>query len=100
METICMKCLILFPGKKQNIINLSSAEFAQIVVNVNIFLSTSEMTHFAFYSNKEDFYKTVYRIYPKYSDRNVFANNVDPDQTPQNAVSDLGLHCLPFIQQF
>ena len=23
------------------------------------------------------------------------ANNVDPDQTPQNAASDLGLHCLP-----
>ena len=22
-------------------------------------------------------------------------NNVDCDQTPQNAVSDLGLHCLP-----
>ena len=23
------------------------------------------------------------------------ANRVDPDQTPQNAASDLGLHCLP-----
>ena len=23
------------------------------------------------------------------------ANNVDPDQTPRSAVSDLGLHCLP-----
>ena len=22
-------------------------------------------------------------------------NSVDPDQTPQNAASDLGLHCLP-----
>ena len=22
------------------------------------------------------------------------ANNVDPDQTPHNAASDLGLHCL------
>ena len=25
----------------------------------------------------------------------VYANGVDPDQTPQNAASDLGLHCLP-----
>ena len=25
----------------------------------------------------------------------VNANSVDPDQTPQNAASDLGLHCLP-----
>ena len=25
----------------------------------------------------------------------LFANSGDPDQTPQNAVSDLGLHCLP-----
>ena len=24
----------------------------------------------------------------------VNANSVDPDQTPQNAASDLGLHCL------
>ena len=23
------------------------------------------------------------------------ANNVNPDQTPQNAASDQGLHCLP-----
>ena len=23
------------------------------------------------------------------------ANNVDPDQTPHSAASDLGLHCLP-----
>ena len=26
---------------------------------------------------------------------NGIANSVDPDQTPQNAASDLGLHCLP-----
>ena len=31
-------------------------------------------------------------------DREIVANNVDPDQTPQNAASDQGLHCLPFIQ--
>ena len=36
METICMKCQILFSGKnKKNITNLSSAEFAQRVVKVN-----------------------------------------------------------------
>ena len=27
------------------------------------------------------------------------ANSVDLDQMPQNAASDLGLHCLPLIQQ-
>ena len=45
----------------------------------------------------------IYRIiavYSKYSDRQVRANSVDPDQTPQNAASDQGLHCLSFIQQF
>ena len=25
----------------------------------------------------------------------LFANSEDPDQTPQAAASDLGLHCLP-----
>ena len=25
----------------------------------------------------------------------VHANNVDPDQTPRSAASDLSLHCLP-----
>ena len=35
METICMKCQILFSGKnKKNITNLSSAELAQRVVMV------------------------------------------------------------------
>ena len=35
LETICMKCQILFSGKnKKNIINLSSAENAQRVVKV------------------------------------------------------------------
>ena len=40
--------------------------------------------------------KTVDRIYRMYSDKQARANSVDPDETPQN----LGLHCLPFIQQF
>ena len=35
METICIKSQILFPAKnKENIINLSSAEYAHRVVNV------------------------------------------------------------------
>ena len=37
--------------------------------------------------------------YPKCSDRQARANSVDPDQTPQNAASDQGLHCLPLLQQ-
>ena len=32
-----------------------------------------------------------YRTYLKYSDRQAWANSVDPGQTPQNAASDLGL---------
>ena len=35
----------------------------------------------------------AYRNVPKFSDREVLANNVDPDQT-----SPQGLHCLPFRQ--
>ena len=34
-----------------------------------------------------------------YSDRQTLANGVDPDQTPQIAVSDQGLRGLPFIQK-
>ena len=38
METICIKCQILFSGKnKKNIINLSSAEFVLRVVKANLF---------------------------------------------------------------
>ena len=37
---------------------------------------------------------------PKYWERNTFANSVDPDQMPQNAASDQGLHCLSYIQQY
>ena len=45
------------------------------------------------------FYLKQYRMYPKYSDRQTKANSVDPDQTPQNAASDQGLHYLSLIQQ-
>ena len=35
LETICMKCQILFSGKnKKNIISLSSAEFAHSIATV------------------------------------------------------------------
>ena len=32
--------------------------------------------------------------------KQAWANSVDQDQMPQNAASDLGLHCLPLIQQY
>ena len=38
--------------------------------------------------------------YFTYSERQAWANSVDPDQAPQNAASDQGLHCLPLIKQF
>ena len=40
---------------------------------------------------------TKLRIFPKYLDRQAWANSVDPDQMLQNAASDQGLHCLPLI---
>ena len=40
-----------------------------------------------------------YSTYSTYSERHAWANGVDPDQMPQNAASDQGLHCLPLIQQ-
>ena len=38
--------------------------------------------------------------YSTYLDRQAWANSVDPDQMPQNASSDQGLHCLPLTQHF
>ena len=39
-----------------------------------------------------------YRNDPKFSDGQVWANSVDPDQTaPLGAVWDQGLHGLPFL---
>ena len=40
-----------------------------------------------------------YRTYRTCSDRQAWANSVDPDETPQNAASHQGLYCLPLIQQ-
>ena len=34
------------------------------------------------------------------NDKQAWANSVDPDETLQNAASHQGLQCLPFIQQF
>ena len=41
-----------------------------------------------------------YRICPRYLDKQAWAKSEDPDQMPQNAVSDQGLHCLQLTQQF
>ena len=41
-----------------------------------------------------------YYIYPKYSDRQPWANSVDPDQMPQNVASDLSTQCLLPTEQF
>ena len=38
-------------------------------------------------------------INPNYWDRHALGNSVDQDQTPLQAASDLGLHCLSLIQQ-
>ena len=42
----------------------------------------------------------LYSNNPKYRDRQAWANIVDPDQMPQNAASDQGLHYLPLIQHY
>ena len=42
--------------------------------------------------------RSKYHVNPKYLNGQVCANSVDPDQTPQNAASDQGLHCLPIIK--
>ena len=39
-------------------------------------------------------------INPKYSDRQIWANCIDPKRTPQNAASNQGLYILPLFQQF
>ena len=36
-------------------------------------------------------------LHSTYSDSQILATSVDPDQTPKNAASDQGLHCLPLI---
>ena len=48
-------------------------------------------------SNQESAYKLIryYHNNPKYWDRQAWVNSVDPDQMPQNAASDQGLHRLP-----
>ena len=42
----------------------------------------------------------AYHNYPKYWNRHVWANGVDPDQMLQNLASDQGIHCLPLIRQY
>ena len=42
----------------------------------------------------------VYYILPKYSDRQSWPENVDPDQTLQNLASDQEQHSSPLTQQF
>ena len=45
-------------------------------------------------------YMADYVRLTKYWDSKAFANSADPDQMLQNAVSDQGLHCLPYIEWY
>ena len=66
--------------------------------------NTQKKTHFIQGWMQDDFWGGLiwsnYHTYSTYSDRQAWANIVDPDQMPQNAASDQGLHCLPLSQQF
>ena len=46
------------------------------------------------YRRMEGSIKSNNPAYSTYSERQACVNSVDPDQTPQNAASDQGLHCL------
>ena len=39
----------------------------------------------------------MYHNQPKFSNGQVWANSVDPDQIAPEEQSDQGLHCLPFV---
>ena len=52
-------------------------------VTAMILLCVCYLTHLSLASHKRD-----------------IANSVDPDQTPQNAASDQGVHCLHLVQKF
>ena len=70
-------------GKRSNKFELSWNKFViQKVTNL-----TSQQYFVKYWNN------------PKYCDRHICAHSVDQDQTPHNAASDMGLHCLPLIQQ-
>ena len=55
-----------------------------------------------FLNNTESF--SCYQVHPFMPCagpiKGTLANSVHPDQTPQNAVSDQGVHCLHYIQEF
>ena len=66
----------------------------------HMFLLRNKKNISSFLTEFLDFRIDYYRIYHMYSDRQAWANSLDPDETLRNAVSHLGLHCLPLIQQF
>ena len=43
---------------------------------------------------------TYKRTYPKFWERQAWANSKDPDKMPHSAASDQDLHCSPLIKQF
>ena len=84
-------------------------DFAARICREGTFLFREVQKICSFYLKNPDklivlrFYSKTFiacRIYPKYWDRQAWANSVDPDQTPHFAASDLCLHCLPLRQQY
>ena len=57
------------------------------------FQKSSEEGHAGLHKIANERSNVMY-FYTTCSIKGTLANNVDPDQTPQNAASDQGLHCL------
>ena len=63
-------------------------------INTNFELNVTDL----FKIKRKQMRPYIFLSYPKYSDKEARASSADPDQTPLNAASDQGVHCLPLVQ--
>ena len=100
-QTIHMKCQVLFCLKNNAKINMSSARILLSILKVNQVLlthlyrvdSSTLIVQTGLFPAEGVFGKIYYYLCYRHSWS--LANSVNPDQTPQNAASDLGLRCSP-----
>ena len=72
----------------------NKASFCGYSSNGDVFVYQTSMEFL--YSRR----KIKYTLFTICMDRQAWENSADPDETPHNAASHQGLHCLPLIQQF
>ena len=89
------KCsAVCSPNFKVNTITSTQSQFSSVNLHSHLYNWNRQETTGIISTSGSFQLSEINPFIPSVPFKGIFANSVNPEQTPQNAVSDQGLHCL------